>query len=36
LNIETRLRNVTERLAHVETDAFVEDCIGTIGADPIA
>jgi phosphoenolpyruvate carboxykinase (diphosphate) len=36
LGIQDRLQAVIERLAYVETDAFINDHIGTIGADPIA
>lgn len=36
LGVEDRLQNVIDRLAFVETDAFIEEIEGTIGADPIA
>ncbi len=36
LNCRERLEEVTKRLAYVETENYVEDLVGTIGADPIA
>jgi hypothetical protein len=36
LHIQTRLNSVVARLAYVLTDDFLQDCVGTIGADPIA
>jgi hypothetical protein len=36
LNCIERLEVVEKRLAYVETDAFLADHVGTIGADPIA
>jgi hypothetical protein len=35
LECATRLENVTQRLKYVESDAFLADYEGTIGADPI-
>ncbi len=36
LGCREQLQNVEERLAYVESDQFLEDYVGTIGADPIA
>ena len=36
LGCNDRLEEVTQRLAYVESDTYIEDHIGTIGADPIA
>ncbi len=36
LQIKSRLQAVIDRLEYVETDQFIDNHIGTIGADPIA
>ncbi len=36
LGCKERLAEVKQRLAYVETDQYIQDHIGTIGADPIA
>ena len=36
LDCRERLRIVEKRLAYVESDPFIQDYAGTIGADPIA
>ncbi len=36
LGIAQRLQNVMERLEYVESETFLSDHVGTIGADPIA
>ncbi|MEE9367383.1 MAG: hypothetical protein V3V05_00815 [Pontiella sp.] len=36
LNIKPRLQAVLDRIDYIESDQFIKDHIGTIGADPIA
>ncbi len=36
LGCQARLKEVEQRLTYVESDKYIEDHIGTIGADPIA